>query len=258
MSISFVKSLTFMFKEKNWFAKFLIGSVLLFFVKVISLSLDVVHSDMMPKIELATITQKGSVSIILLYIGALFLFLLAFWMYSTVLGYMVTTVRRYMRSEEDIIPDWDDVMGKLFFRGARLAIALGVYFALLFLVFYFILFFLIIFLSIHLNVLLVLLYLFNLCFIYILPAMILSYCEKDRFSAAFDFKRIKDISAMSLKNYLLMLFMLIVLVIGLTVVTVIFYHTTVGILILPIVCFYFCIVLGNIVSQYYVSCCIKE
>ena len=129
MPVNLANAFGFVFKEKNWFVKMFIGALLIFFVKVIALSMDVIHSDALPHLENLFIIDnfKGSLALILLYFGAIILLALSVWMHSTAFGYTITTIRRYMRGEEDTIPDWDSVMGKLFRRGFKYFIAAFAY-----------------------------------------------------------------------------------------------------------------------------------
>lgn len=260
MSLNLVNAFTFVFKEKNWFVKILIGSILFFFIKVIALSMDIVHSDALPNI-FDTIAQGGFAGtgvLILLYFGAIALILLSVWMHAMSAGYIITTIRRYMRNEEDAVPDWDEVMGKLFKRGfkaflaffilnsALAVFAFGSYIMTLFWVPF----------SPFASMFTGMVSLFILVYVTIMmPALLMSFCEKDRFLAAFNFVRARQIALKSPWKYFLMLIMLLVVAITIVVSILLLFHAKIGILLLPIITFYLFIVFGNVMGQYYVAYC---
>ena len=66
MPVNLANAFGFVFKEKNWFVKMFIGALLIFFVKVIALSMDVVHSDALPHLENLFIKNnfKGSLALV--------------------------------------------------------------------------------------------------------------------------------------------------------------------------------------------------
>ena len=163
-----------------------------------------------------------------------------------------------MRGEDDIIPDWDAVMGKLFRRGFKYFIAafayilcvyiFGVgakYAALTALV-----------TAPFFAMLIALLALFLIVYaIFLMPALLMSFCEQDRFIAAFNVVRARQLMLKSINKYLLTQILLFIIFLFSLFLSVIFFHTKVGIIILPIVCFYLSIVQGNIIAQYYVNYC---
>lgn len=256
MSINFFNAFTFMFKEKNWFVKFLIGALLFFFIKLIALAMDIIHTDTLPTLNFNLFNENSPVMLIALYTGALLLLVLSIWMHATSLGYIITTIRRYMRGEEDIIPDWDDVMGKLFRRGFKAFIAIFIYisaisifatgaytFATLALIF-----------SPFATMLIFLVASFVIVYsLLLIPALLLSYCEKDRFLAAFNFVRARQIMLKSIGKYVLALIMLLAVIIFSAIISITLFQAKIGILILPVLCFYLFIVKGNILAQYYVA-----
>lgn len=261
MSLNLVNAFSFMFKEKNWFVKFLIGSVLFFFIKIIAISMDVLQTESLPRFGMDLFMKDGLAAhaiVVLLYFGALILVALSVWMHSTSFGYIITTIRRYMRGEEDIIPDWDDVMGKLFRRGFKAFLALFIYTAALWIFAtgaWFLSGFLLLFLPFG-SLLTTFVAAFVVVYALILmPAQLIAFCEKDRFLAVFDFVRARQIMLKSIGNYVIMLLMLALVFALSAILTVIFFHTKIGILVLPIVCFYLMVVMGNIVAQYYVNYC---
>jgi len=261
MSPNLVNAFTFVFKQKNWFVKILIGSILFFFIKVIALSMDVVHSEALPDLSSKLLFSDGptaSLILILLYFGALALLALSVWMHATSFGYIITTIRRYMRDEEDAVPDWDEVMGKLFKRGFKaflaffiLTSALSIFAGGIYMITVFWLMF-----SPFASMLTGLIGLFILVYtIIMIPALLMSFCEKDRFLAAFDFVRARQLALKSIWKYVLMLVMLVFIDILILISIILLFQTKVGILILPITTFYLFIVFGNIIAQYYVAYC---
>lgn len=260
MSLNLVNAFTFVFKEKNWFVKILIGSILFFFIKVIALSMDIVNSDALPNI-FDTVAQGGLAGtgvLILLYLGALALIILSAWMHSMSAGYIITTIRRYMRNEEDAVPDWDEVMGKLFKRGFKAFLAFFIINSAL-AIFAFGSYIMTMFWAPFSSFALMftgMISLFILVYaIIMMPALLMSFCEKDRFLAAFNFVRARQLALKSIWKYFLMLIMLIV-VAAITILSIaLLFHAKVGILILPIITFYLFIVFGNVIGQYYVAYC---
>lgn len=267
MSLNLFDAFTYLFKQKNWFVKILIGSILFFFVKIIALAMDVFNSEALPKIGLELIhmdTWVSALAVLVLNFGALILLVFAIWMHVTVFGYLITAIRRYMRNQEDAIPDWDTVMGKLFVRGFKAFIASFIIIsAIIFIgsmlyiptLFVFGLDFWGPFASftgkvVGFTILFLLVYMVVLC-----PALLMSFCEKDRFLAAFNFVRARQLALKSIKNYALMLLMLAVVVVMIAASIALLSHAKIGILVLPVVCFYLFIVFGNIIGQYYVSYC---
>ncbi len=261
MSLNLVNAFTFVFKEKNWFVKILIGSILLFFLKVIALSMDIVHSEALPRIGVDFLRDDGPSTyliLILLYFGAIALITLSIWMHSMATGYLLTTVRRYMRSQDDAVPDWDEVMGKLFKRGFKAILAffiitsgLGIFSSGIIAISTFWMAF-----SPFFAMLISMIALFIVVYVSIMiPALIMSFCEKDRFVAAFDFIRARQLALKSIWKYLLMLIMLVVVLAIFASCIGLLFFTKIGILILPIISFYLSIVLGNIIAQYYVAYC---
>lgn len=260
MSLKFIDAFTFVFKEKNWFVKMLIGAILFFFIKIIALSMDVLHSDAIPRIgELFfNDTMRGAIVLVLLYFAAIILIVLSVWMHATAFGYVVTSIRRYMRAEENILPDWDDVMSKLFRRGFKIFVAIFVYSSALFLFGKGTQFIALAALPVSpfLAMIVVLVALFVIVYaVFIIPALLMSFCEKDRFFSAFDVIRARKLLLMSIGKYVLMEVMLVAVMLITLILSVLLFQAQVGIVILPIVCFYLCIVKGNIISQYYVNYC---
>ena len=179
-------------------------------------------------------------------------------MHSMATGYLLTTVRRYMRSQDDAVPDWDEVMGKLFKRGFKAILAffiitsgLGIFSSGIIAISTFWMAF-----SPFFAMLISMIALFIVVYVSIMiPALIMSFCEKDRFVAAFDFIRARQLALKSIWKYLLMLIMLVVVLAIFASCIGLLFFTKIGILILPIISFYLSIVLGNIIAQYYVAYC---
>lgn len=258
MSLNFVNAFTFVFKEKNWFAKILIGAILFFFIKVIQIAMDVVQPDTLPAFNFAWFSSDGffsSVVLGLIYLGALILLAVSIWMHATSFGYIITTIGNYMKSEETSMPDWDDVVGCLFKRGFKFFIALFIIssaLALLASATYVLFMFSMVFLSQFLGMILLLLGAFVTVYVCIIsPALLLSFCENYRFIHALDFVRARQIALKSFGNYLLALLMVVVTFIFSIAIGIFFFHVKIGILVLPLICFYLFIVMGNFMAQYY-------
>ena len=259
--MNFVNAFTYLFKQKNWFVKSLIGSLLFFFIKIIAFAFEIIHAELEPQQSLDLLIKNSvmpSVSIILLQLGALVLILFSVWMLASVYGYFVTTIRRFMRGQEDAVPDWDEVMSKLFCRGLKAFLALFLFMSLL----------LVLWIASHVlalawgtvspfasmlsNVVISIAVIYSLL---LLPALMMSFCEKDKFFAAFDLIRAKQLAMKSIGNYIVMLLMLgFVAFLG-AVTTLLLFEAKIGILLLPVICFYLVTVFGNIVGQYYVTYC---
>lgn len=262
--MNFVDAFTYLFKQKNWFVKSLIGSLLFFFIKVIAFSFEIIHSEVGPSPILDSIVRHSpapGISLFLINIGAIVLLIFSIWMLASVYGYFVTTIRRYMRGQEDAVPDWDEVMQKLFSRGLKAFLALFSFMTILFIVFW---------VGFFMNHMLIAISPFaamisnavlTITLVYclmMLPALMMSFCEKDKFFAAFDLIRAKQLFQKSPKNYIVMLIMLVTVVFLGGMATLLLFEAKVGILILPIICFYLVTVFGNIVGQYYVAYCKEE
>lgn len=261
MSLNLINAFTFVFKQKNWFVKILIGSILFFFIKVIALSTDIMHSEALPRLSTKLVLDGGIAStliLMLIYLGAIALIILSVWMHATSFGYIVTTIRRYMRNEEDAVPDWDAVMGKLFKRGFKAFLAFFILTSVLTIFAggaYMMTAFWLMF-SPFASMLTGLIALFIVVYATIMmPALLMSFCERDRFIAAFDFVRARQLALKSIWKYALMLIMLFVIDIVILASIILLFHTKVGIIILPITTFYLFIVFGNVIAQYYVAYC---
>ncbi len=264
MSLNLVNAFTFVFKEKNWFAKILIGSILFFFIKIIQFAMDFVQSDSIPAFNLAMLS-KGAVESLLIiavvYFGALILLAISIWMHSASFGYIITTLGRYMKGEEDVMPDWDDVVGCLFKRGFKFFIALFVIIAAISLLSAatYMLFILSMLVSPFLALSLGLLSVFITVYVCVMsPALLMSFCENYRFIRALDFVRARQIALKSFGEYVLMLLMLVGVFVVTTLVSWFVFSMKIGFLILPFLCFYIFIVMGNIIGQYYQNNCIIE
>ena len=262
MSHSFLDAFTYLFKHKNWFAKLFVGSLLFFFIKLIELSIKVLNSGDIPHLNMAMLSSGNASQLAaysLMSIGAIVLCLLSIWMSATLCGYFVTAIRRYMRGQEDAIPDWDGVMGKLFFRGFK--VFMGLFFiSILGYLFNVIVanysVFLAAFSSLHSSLLVAFLAMF-VCFyvVVLLPALLIAFCESDKFFSLFNLVRAKQIAAKALGQYFLMLLKLFVVIILSVLAAIIMFYAKVGIIVLPIVFFYLLIVFGNVIAQYYVVYC---
>ena len=97
-----------------------------------------------------------------------------------------------MRGQEDAIPDWDGVMGKLFFRGFKFIIGLF-FMSLIGYVFNLLVAHYSVFLlslnSVYSFMLVVILGIF-VCFyvLFMLPALVMVFCEQDKFFSLFNFQ----------------------------------------------------------------------
>ena len=265
MSHNYLDAFTYLFKHKNWFAKLLVGSLLFFFIKLIELAIKVLNTGEIAQLN-PEILLTGTPSQIALYtlmsIGGIVLCLLSIWMSATLCGYFITAIRRYMRGQEDAIPDWDGVMGKLFFRGFK--VFMGMFFISLLgylfsqLVANYSLF-LVAISSFHASLLVAFLGIFVCLYVsFLIPALIMSFCEKDKFFSLFNLVRAKQIAAKSLGQYFLMLLKLLSIVIISSCCVVLFFPVKIGIIILPFIFFYLLIVYGNLIAQYYVLYCKEE
>ena len=260
MPVSCVNAFKFVFKEKNWFVKLLIGALLVFFVKVIALSMDILHSDALPHLEklFASDGYSGPIALILLYFGAIILIALAVFAHSCTLGYVITTIRRYMRAEEDIIPDWDAVIGKLFRRGFKYFMAGFVYLLALYIFGVSAKFAALTALPAapFIAMLIALVALFLIVYaLFMMPALLMSFCEQDKLLSALNVVRARQLMLKSIGKYTLTQIGLFSIFLFTVFISAVFFRTTVGIVILPFVVFYMSIVQGNLIAQYYVNYC---
>ena len=167
-----------------------------------------------------------------------------------------------MRGQEDAIPNWDGIMSKLFFRGFK--VFMGMFFlSIIGYIFNVVIanysMFLATFSSLHASLLVVFLAIF--VFFYILtltPALIMSFCEKDKFFALFNLVRAKQLASKSLRQYFLMILKLFLIIILSAIASILMFNAKIGIIILPIIFFYLLIVYGNVIGQYYVDYCKEE
>ena len=262
MSHNIFDAFTYLFKHKNWFAKILVGSLLFFFIKLIELSIKVLNSEAMPKLDLELLSA-GNPSQVALYslmsVGAIVLSILSIWMSAVLCGYFITAIRRYMRNQEDAIPDWDGIMTKLFFRGFKVFIwlffisVIGYWFNVI--VQNYSLFLLTVS-TLH-TALIVAFSAFFVCLyiLFMMPALIIGFCETDKFFCLFNLVKAKQIAIKSIGQYTLTIFKMLFVVLICVASAMFLFHAKVGIIILPILFFYLLIVLGNIIGQYYVDYC---
>lgn len=257
-----VDAFTYLFKHKNWFAKVLVGSLLFFFIKIIELAIKVLNSGDIPHLN-PELLADGNFTQVVLYslmsFGAIVLCLLSIWMSASLCGYFITAIRRYMRGQEDAIPDWDGVMGKLFYRGFK--VIMGMFFISLIGYIFNLLVanysvFMLTFRSLHASLLVAFLGIF-VCFyvLFLIPALIMTFCEQDKFFSMFNFIRAKQLATKSLGQYCLTVMKLILIVALSSISAVLLVSAKVGIIILPVLFFYLLIVFGNIIAQYYVEYC---
>lgn len=257
-----VDAFTYLFKHKNWFAKVFVGSLLFFFIQVIELAIKVLNSGDIPHLNPELLASGNQMQIILyslMSIGAVILCLLSIWMSASLGGYFITAIRRYMRGQEDAIPDWDGVMGKLFFRGFKVIMAIffisliGYVFNML-VMHYSI--FMLTFKSLHASLLVAFLGIFVCLYVlFLFPALVMTFCEKDKFFSMFNLVRAKQLATKSLGQYSLMIIRLLFVIAISSAAALLLIPAKVGIIILPVLFFYLLIVFGNIVAQYYVEYC---
>ena len=265
MSHSYIDAFTYLFKHKNWFAKILVGSLLFFFIKLIELAIAVLGSGEIPHLNPELLNVESPLQVLiymLLNVGGVLLCLLSIWMSATLCGYFITAIRRYMRGQEDAIPNWDGVIKKLFVRGFKVMV--GLFFLSVFCYLFSQVVgnysvFLASYNNLHSSISAYFLGAFVCLYIIVLfPALIMSYCENDKFFALFNFVRAKQIAVKSIGQYSLMLLKLFsILIIAISCVSL-FFSFKIGIIILPFVFFYLLIVFGNIIAQYYVLYCKEE
>lgn len=257
-----VSAFTYLFKHKNWFAKVFVGSLLFFFIKIIELAIKVLNSGDIPHLN-PELLAAGNLSQVIMYslmsIGAIVLCILSIWMSASLCGYFITAIRRYMRGQEDAIPDWDGVMGKLFFRGFKFIIGLF-FMSLIGYVFNLLVAHYSVFLlslnSVYSFMLVVILGIF-VCFyvLFMLPALVMVFCEQDKFFSLFNLIRAKQLAVKSLGQYCLTVLKLLLILAICTLSALLLMSAKVGMIILPVLSFYLLIVFGNIIAQYYVEYC---
>ena len=265
MSHNFVDAFTYLFKHKNWVAKVLVGSLLFFFIKLMELAIKVLNSEAIPKLDIELLSA-GNPSQITMYalmvIGAIVLCLLSVWMSAILCGYFITTIRRYMRNQEDAIPDWDGIMTKLFFRGFKIFIWMF-FISVIGYLFNFVVsnysLFLLTVSTLHASLIVAFCAIFVSFYILLLmPALIMTFCEKDKFFCLFNLVRAKQLAIKSLGQYFLMILKLLFIIILSSIIAILLFHAKVGIIVLPIIFFYLLIVFGNVIAQYYVAYCKEE
>jgi len=265
MSHSYLDAFTYLFKHKNWFAKLLVGSLLFFFIKLIELSIKVLGTAEIQPLNsmLGDVLSPSQYALAaLMSVGGIALSLLSIWMSATLCGYFITAIRRYMRGQEDAIPDWDGVMAKLFFRGFKVFMGLfllsilGYLFSLI-VANYSVLMAAV--KSLHAGLLISVLGLFVCCYvIFLIPALIMTFCEQDKFFSMFNFVRAKQLATKSFGQYCLTILKLLSITILSGCCAILFFPVKIGIIVLPFIFFYLLIVYGNIIAQYYVLYCKEE
>lgn len=259
MSLKFADAFTFVFKEKVFIEKLFIGFILLFFVKMISISMDVLTSDAFPRINDLFFgnTTHGLIVLIFLYFLSIMLIIMSVWACATVFGYIITSIRRYMRAEEDILPCWAD-LGKFFNRGLKAFLAVFVYSLALFIFAKGVQIFALLMLpnSLFFALLAGIVALFVVAYaVFVMPALLLSFCEKDRFIAAFDVVRARQLLLKSAGKYFLAEVMILAVCAIMAILTLLLFNLNVGFVVLPLVAFYLSLVKGNILAQYYTNYC---